>query len=110
MEYSLWLENRALELRRNPTSSEKSLMKFLKRYKVSFRFQVPIMCRENKGYIADFLFSNNIILEVDGESHSSDEAKEYELYDIYGNNVGSGKLNGGVTKLPVSNCGMAKIF
>jgi very-short-patch-repair endonuclease len=77
MEYSVWLENRAIELRSNPTTSEKSLKGYLKKLHVKYNFQVPIMCGE-KGYIADFLFPNNIILEVDGETHSSVEAKAYD--------------------------------
>lgn len=77
MEYNVWLAKRAIELRSNPTTSEKSLRGFLKKLHVKYKFQVPIMCGE-KGYIADFLFPNNIILEVDGETHASVEAKAYD--------------------------------
>ena len=74
MEYSEWLENRANELRNNPTKSEQALIKYLKKIKVKYEFQVPIICKNGKGYIVDFIILGNVIIEVDGKSHLSSDA------------------------------------
>ncbi|MBQ9703079.1 MAG: alpha-galactosidase [Clostridia bacterium] len=55
----------------------------------------------------------NYIFNSTGKSYAyveSDKDCTYELYNIYGEKEGSGTLLRGVTKLPVANCGMVKIF
>ena len=72
---------------------------------VAVLYQNVVARAENNetSYIFNSTGANHIYVECD-------EEKEYELYDVFGNKKESGKLACGVTKLPVSNCGMAKIF
>jgi alpha-galactosidase len=107
---SFWREHRATlldgEIEMHDAEANFSMAKSRKDGEsVAVLYQNVVAKAENNetSYIFNSTGANHIYVECD-------EAKEYELYDIYGNKEGSGKLNGGVTKLPVSNCGMAKIF
>jgi very-short-patch-repair endonuclease len=74
-----WLQERAHEMRRNPTEPEKRLWRHLSGSKVDslkFRRQEVI-----GPYIADFMCpSRSLILEVDGDTH--DEAKDRLRDDV----------------------------
>lgn len=70
-----WLETTANEHRCNPTCSEKNVIKYLDKHKIKYEFQKPILC-DDRGYIVDFCFEGNLVLEVDGDTHNSEEAKE----------------------------------
>jgi very-short-patch-repair endonuclease len=67
----------AQEMRKNPTESEKVLWKHLKKFRSDgfiFRRQHPIDI-----FIADFYCHKlKLIIEVDGEIHFNDQAKEYD--------------------------------
>ncbi len=68
------LFERRKELRKNSTSQEEALWEELRNNKIGVRFR-----RQHSvgGYILDFYcFSKRLIIEVDGDSHSS--AKEYD--------------------------------
>lgn len=75
MEYEKWLKEKAKELRSNPTVSEQNVIKFLRENKIKYHFQVPIMFSKNKGYIADFVLFGNVVFEIDGSTHQTEEAK-----------------------------------
>lgn len=75
MEYEKWLKEKAKELRSNPTVSEQNVIKFLRENKIKYHFQVPIMVSKNKGYIADFVLFGNVVFEIDGSTHQTEEAK-----------------------------------
>lgn len=68
----------AKKLRDEMTASEHKLNDFLKQIGIFAKLQVPIFVNDEKGYIADFLIFGNIILEVDGMTHNSSEAKSYD--------------------------------
>ena len=76
MEYKDWLYNKAEGLREHPTGVEWIIGRYLKKRKIKYEFQVPIMVGENKGYIADFVFFKRVVLEVDGTIHNTPEVKE----------------------------------
>lgn len=76
MNYKDWLDNKANELRNSPTIAEQKVKKYLDEHKIRYKSQVPIMVDKNKGYIVDFLLFNNVVLEVDGSVHFTEEAKE----------------------------------
>lgn len=76
MEYEKWLKEKAKELRNNPTDAEKNVINFLKENKIKYHFQVPIMVTSKKGYIADFVLFGNVVFEIDGSSHQTEEAKQ----------------------------------
>lgn len=66
----------AKELRRNMTEPERLLWQRLKSQKLGYKFrrQEPL-----GPYIVDFLcVDKKLIIEVDGGSHATDEAKEYD--------------------------------
>ena len=71
------LFQRASEMRKNPTKAEKLLWEFLRKFRSDgfvFRQQHPI-----KIFIADFYCHKlKLIIEVDVEIHSSDEAQSYD--------------------------------
>ena len=71
------LFQRAADMRKNPTKAEKMLWKFLRKFRSTgfiFRQQHPIDI-----FIADFYCHTlKLIIEVDGEIHSSDEAQRYD--------------------------------
>lgn len=69
-----WLINKARENRNNPTPSEKRVINWLDKHKIEYVFQKAFICN-GKGYIVDFLIKDKYILEVDGDSHNSEEAK-----------------------------------
>lgn len=76
MEYTEWVKNKAKELRANPTESESRIINFFKENKIRYKFQQPIFINDKKGYIADFVLFNKVILEIDGSSHN--DSKEYD--------------------------------
>lgn len=65
--------------RKNPTESEEEVWKLLRNRKIKnlkWRRQQII-----DGFIADFYCAElNVVLEIDGSVHDSDEAKEYDGY------------------------------
>jgi very-short-patch-repair endonuclease len=65
----------AREMRKNPTPAEKKLRyEFFSSYKPRFLRQRPI-----DNYIADFYCSQlKLVIEIDGDSHFSDEGLEYD--------------------------------
>ena len=71
------LFKRAAEMRKNPTQAEKVLWKQLRKFRsngFTFRQQHPIDL-----FIADFYCHRlRLIIEVDGEIHFSDQAREYD--------------------------------
>lgn len=73
--YDKWLTEQAEEYRKCPTNAEQRAKTYFetKAPDIPMRFQVPIKTKSGKGYIADFLFYDNIILEVDGASHNGNE-------------------------------------
>ena len=70
--------SRSRELRKNLTESEQRLRYFLRKKRflgLRFNRQVPI-----GDYIVDFLCKNKkLIIEIDGEQHTSQEATTYDL-------------------------------
>ncbi len=46
----------------------------------------------------------------DGIYVDTDKERKYEIYDIFGNMYASGKIPGGVCRLPLKNCEMVKLF
>ena len=79
MDYKGYLEAKSKELLNNMTVSEKRVARWLDKNDISYVPQQPIMCFPQKGYIADFVLSDyKAIIEVDGETHNSDEAKEMD--------------------------------
>lgn len=79
MEYEKWLKEKAKELRNNPTDAEKNVINFLKENKIKYHFQVPIMITPKKGYIADFVLFGNVVFEIDGSTHQTEEAKQKDM-------------------------------
>ena len=71
------LQDKALEMRRNPTEAESALWNFLSGDKmgVHFRRQHPIF-----GYIPDFVcLKERLIIEIDGGYHLAEEQQETDL-------------------------------
>lgn len=46
----------------------------------------------------------------DGIYVDASKERSYEIYDIFGNKYQEGKIPGGVSKLPVKNCEMVRLF
>ena len=70
------LKNRRIELRKNPTKSENIIWQYLKNKGIGVKFR-----REHSisGYILDFYcIEKNLIIEVDGGVHNTEEAREYD--------------------------------
>jgi very-short-patch-repair endonuclease len=69
------LNERARELRNNPTDAERALWRYLRSSQlegVKFRRQQPI-----EGYIVDFVsFDRRIIIELDGGQHAEDAFRD----------------------------------
>ena len=76
MDYKDWLKQEAENKRKTPTEAEQNVIEFLKENKIKYKFQVPIMVSFKKGYIADFVLFGNVVLEIDGKTHYTEEAKE----------------------------------
>jgi very-short-patch-repair endonuclease len=74
--YNPNLVARAQELRRNMTPAEKKLWyEFLSRHEIRFMRQRPI-----GNYIVDFYCASlKLAIEIDGDSHFSEEGKEYDV-------------------------------
>jgi leucyl-tRNA synthetase len=71
------LSDRRKELRKNQTGAEEKLWWYLrdKRLGVKFRRQHSI-----GGYILDFICKDKkLIIELDGEIHNTEDAKEYDF-------------------------------
>lgn len=75
-EYKKFLNNRAKEMRKTPTDSEKRVKNFLDERKIPYKSQKVIMISPDNGYIVDFLLWKKIVLEIDGSIHESREAKD----------------------------------
>ena len=73
--YNPNLKEKARELRKNMTFSEKKLWnEFLKKLEVPVLRQRPIL-----DFIVDFyIASSKLIIEIDGESHFTEDGKEYD--------------------------------
>ncbi|MEO1433154.1 MAG: endonuclease domain-containing protein [Cyanobacteria bacterium J06633_8] len=73
--YNQKLVEKAKELRKNMTSAEIKLWNYyLKTLKIRFLRQRPI-----DNFIVDFYCANlKLVIEIDGESHFTDEAKNYD--------------------------------
>jgi very-short-patch-repair endonuclease len=69
------LKSRARELRHQPTPAERKLwFDFLSTHPEKFTRQKPL-----KGYVADFYCARyRIVIEVDGDSHFSEEGERYD--------------------------------
>ena len=77
LNYEDYLKKKAEELSNNMTRAEKRVAKWLDDKGIQYIPQCPIMCYPRIGYIADFVLPDyNAIIEVDGETHNSEEAKE----------------------------------
>ena len=67
----------AIEMRKNPTHSEKVLWNILRKYRIRgflFRQQHPIYI-----FIADFYCHKiKLVIEVDGDVHFNDESQEHD--------------------------------
>jgi len=67
----------AIEMRKNPTQSEKVLWNILRKYRIKgflFRQQHPIYI-----FIADFYCHKiKLVIEVDGDVHFNDESQEHD--------------------------------
>jgi very-short-patch-repair endonuclease len=81
VEHLRWLQDRATEMRRNPTEPEKRLWRNLSNAQLDghkFRRQTVVGC-----FIADFLCPQRaLIVEVDGDTH--DEGKDRLRDDLLG--------------------------
>ncbi|MBV6622991.1 MAG: endonuclease domain-containing protein [Rivularia sp. (in: Bacteria)] len=77
--YNPKLIEKTKELRKNMTIAEKKLWNnYLKKLKIRFLRQRPI-----DNFIVDFYCANlKLVIEIDGESHFSDEAKVYDTQRI----------------------------
>ncbi|MGB3656019.1 MAG: endonuclease domain-containing protein [Rivularia sp. (in: cyanobacteria)] len=75
LSYNPKLIEKAKELRKNMTPAEKKLWNnYLKTLKTRFLRQRPI-----DNFIVDFYCANlKLVIEIDGESHFTDEAKNYD--------------------------------
>jgi len=73
--YNPNLKERARELRKNMTAAEKKLWyKYLREFKHRVLRQRPI-----DNYIVDFYCPDlSLVIEIDGDSHFSDEGREYD--------------------------------
>jgi very-short-patch-repair endonuclease len=73
--YDRKLKQRSRDLRNNATLAEQKLWNvFLRRHRLRFTRQKPIL-----HYIVDFYCSKaKLVIEIDGESHSADDAKLYD--------------------------------
>ena len=73
--YNPKLTNRARSLRRNMTPPEKKLWyEFLSQHDKRFLRQRPI-----DNYVVDFYCAGaDLVIEIDGDSHGSQDAKEYD--------------------------------
>ena len=73
--YNPKLIEKAKELRKNMTSAEKKLWNnYLRTLKIRFLRQRPI-----DNFIVDFYCAKlNLVIEIDGESHFTNEAKIYD--------------------------------
>lgn len=67
------VEQRAAAHRANPTYPESVFADRLDRAGMAYKFQHVIY-----PYIVDFLLRDNLIVELDGKTHDSVEAKEYD--------------------------------
>ena len=73
--YKPQLVERAKELRQNPTPAEKKLWQ---NYLRTFKFRV-LRQRPIDNFIVDFYCAAlKLVIEVDGESHFTDEGQEYD--------------------------------
>ena len=73
--YKAQLVERAKELRQNPTPAEKKLWQ---NYLRTFKFRV-LRQRPIDNFIVDFYCAAlKLVIEVDGESHFTDEGQEYD--------------------------------
>lgn len=67
-------ETNAAALRLSATPHEKILYQYLKELGYKFEFQVPIITKNLKLYIVDFLLTTyNIFIECDGSQHNTKE-------------------------------------
>ena len=73
--YNPQLVDRAREMRKNPTPAEQKLwVGFLRTFKPRFLRQRPI-----DNYIVDFFCAQlKLVIEIDGDTHFSDEGIEYD--------------------------------
>lgn len=55
----------------------------------------------------EFIFNST---GYDGIYVDASKERNYEIYDIFGNKYQEGKIPGGVSKLPVKNCEMVRLF
>jgi len=74
--YNRQLVETAKELRKNMTPAEKRLWSgYLRTFKFRILRQKPI-----NNFIVDFFYAQlKLVIEVDGESHFTDEGKDYDL-------------------------------
>ena len=65
-----FLRRRAKYMRLHPTKWELTLKKHLQDLHYNFKCQVPTICRQQYGYILDFLLTDyNLIIEADSIKH-----------------------------------------
>ena len=75
-QYWIWVKEQAARNRLNPTVSEQRVREWFKRNGVKFHFQKPIQTKGKcRDYIVDFVIYGRLIIEVDGETHTSQEAR-----------------------------------
>lgn len=75
--YEDWLREESKKKEENMTASEKRVAKWMDEHNILYIPQWPIVCFPKIGYIVDFYLSRHrAIIEVDGETHNSDEARE----------------------------------
>ncbi len=75
-EYNPDNRERARSLRNNMTEAEKKIWLFLRSQKEVWNRQKPI-----EHFIVDFYCSKyNLVIEIDGATHSTDEEKLYDTY------------------------------
>lgn len=74
-ELAQWLEERASEMRKHPTEAELTFGDVLRRNRIQYKFQAPIIVKQKygqeigwTGYIADYLVGN-VVYEIDGGYH-----------------------------------------
>jgi very-short-patch-repair endonuclease len=72
----------AKQNRENATKWEKIMYSFLKELHYKFEFQVPVITKNLKLYILDFLLTDfKLVIEVDGKStHSSKEDQKHDKF------------------------------
>lgn len=71
-----FLKERAKELFKNKTKWETSLYTTLKDLHYKFKFQEPIVTKNNVLYIVDFLLEGNLCIELDGSQHLTKEGRK----------------------------------